>query len=325
MKSTMSPFHSLLAGLGAALFAAGLPMVAVADAPVVVASIKPIHSLLAGIMERAGRPRLLMRGGASPHTSSLRPSQARALAEADVVVWVGEELESFLTQSIRSLADDAYVLELSRTEGIILLPVREGGTWNTHDHGGEAGEAHVHHDDGHEQRHGEFDMHLWLDPVNAAMIADAMAKALALVDPERAGLYRDNAIALRTRLRTLDTALKETLAPVAGRGFIVFHNAWQYFDTRYGLRAAGAITVSPDHAPGAARLTEIREKIASAGAECVFAEPQVEPRLVRALVADTGVATGTLDPLGAMIEDGPDLYFTLMRANAEAFRACFDQ
>ena len=376
------PMTKIVAGLGTVLLAAAPAVTATvaADAPAAVASIKPIHSLLAGVMEGAGRPTLLVRGYASPHTWSLRPSEAHTLQEADLVVWVGEDLESFLARPLRSLADDAYVLELSRAEGITLLPVREGGVWDGHAHHGEHGEgededahhgehgegegedahhdehdegkhedahhdehdegkhedahhdehgegkhedAHVHHEDGHEHGRGEFDAHVWLDPANAEVIASAMAQALSQVDPGRAALYRANAEKVRARLRALDAELQETLAPVTDRGFIVFHDAWSYFDTRYDLRAVGSVTVSPDQPPGAARLAEIRERLRDAKAECVFAEPQFEPGLVRTLVAGTGAAVGVLDPLGAAIEDGPDLYFTLMRANAAALRDCF--
>ena len=378
------PMTKIIAGLGTALLAAApaITASAAADAPAAVASIQPIHSLLAGVMEGAGSPHLLVRGNASPHTWSLRPSQARMLQEADLVVWVGEDLESFLARPLRSLADDAYVLELSRAEGITLLPVREGGVWDGHAHHDEHGEgkdehahhdehdegkdehahhdehdegkdehahhdehdegkdehahhdehdedkhedAHVHHEDGHEHHGGAFDAHVWLDPANAEVIASAMAQALSQVDPGRAALYRANAEKVRARLRALDAELQETLAPIADRGFIVFHDAWSYFDTRYGLRAVGSVTVSPDRPPGAARLAEIRERLRDARAECVFAEPQFEPGLVRTLVAGTGAAVGVLDPLGAAIEDGPDLYFTLMRANAAALRECLDR
>ena len=185
------------------------------------------------------------------------------------------------------------------------------------------GEAHVHREDGHEHDSGEYNMHLWLDPANAEVIVDSMAGALSRIDPERASVYGENAAAVKARIRALDEELQEAFAPVRDRGFIVFHDAWQYLDLRYGLRAVGSVTVNPDQAPGAARLAEIREKITGAEATCVFAEPQFEPRLVRTLVEGTGAATGTLDPLGAALEDGPDLYFDLMRENARAFRACF--
>ena len=379
----MSCSRYLLPGIAAAALAAHPTIAAAAEPPAAVASIKPIHSLLSGVMEGAGEPSLLVRGGASPHTWSLRPSDAHALEHADLVVWVGEELESFLVQPLEALTGDAYVLELSRAEGITLLRMREGGAWDEHeheddhdddhadshedehdddhkddhadhedehddehkdDHAGHEDEhdddhatakadahgdededdhAHVHKEDGHEHGMGEYNMHLWLDPENAAVIVGAMADALARLDPERKDLYEENEASLRSRLATLDDELKEAFDPVRDRGFIVFHDAWQYLDTHYGLRAVGSVTVNPDQSPGAARLSEIREKITGAEATCVFAEPQFEPRLVRTLVEGTGAATGTLDPLGAALEDGPDLYFDLMRANARAFRACF--
>ena len=337
----MPRVRNLLPGLGLAALAAAPNIAASAEPPAAVASIKPVHSLLAGIMEGVGRPALLVPGGASPHTWSMRPSHARALEDADIVVWTGEDLESFLVQPLHALADDAYILELSRVEGIILLRMREGGAWDEHDDssgdGDEGGEderdedhaesedddAHLHHEDEHEHHRGEYNMHLWLDPANAAVIVGAMSDALSRLDPERASVYRENEAALESRLLALDDELREAFVPVSDRGFIVFHDAWQYLDTRYGLRAVGSVTVSPDQAPGAARLMEIREKIIEEKATCVFAEPQFEPRLVRTLVEGTGANTGTLDPLGAAFEDGPDLYFDLMRGNARAFRDCF--
>ena len=381
----MQRFRSLLLGIGVAALATVPNVAASSETPIAVASVKPIHSLLAGVMNGVGRPILLVPGGASPHTFSLRPSDAQALEDADIVVWVGEDLESFLVQPLDALASDAYILELSRAEGITLLRMREGGAWDEHDDHGEGGEmeededhaegghedekgdeeegehhdeeeeegehhgeeeeegehhdeeegdrhadgdddegeAHVHHEDGHEHHSGEFNMHLWLDPANAEVIVDSMAGALSRLDPERTSVYEENAAAVKARLRALDEELTEAFAPVRDRGFIVFHDAWQYLDTRYGLRAVGSVTVSPDRSPGAARLAEIREKIVDAEATCVFAEPQFEPRLVGTLVEGTGAATGTLDPLGAALEEGPDLYFDLMRENARAFRACF--
>ena len=371
----MTNIRNLLLGLGAALLGAAPNTSASADAPDVVVSITPIHSLVEGIMQGVGRPTLLVTGGASPHTWSMRPSDAEALENADVVVWVGEGLESFLVEPLEALTADAYVLELSRAEGIALLRFREGGVWEEHDdhheegehhddehregkrhddehdddehrkdaqkhhddedehhddehaeaHGKEDEDRHVHREDGHEHHGGEYDMHLWLDPANAEVVAGAVADALSRLDPAHEGVYRENEAALRARLHALDEELAEAFAPVADQGFIVFHDAWQYLDTRYGLRAVGSVTVSPDQAPGAARLAEIHEKITGAEAACVFAEPQFEPRLVRTLAEGTGVATGVLDPLGAGLEAGPDLYFDLMRANARAFRACFGQ
>ena len=325
----MLRLRNLVTGLGLAMLGSGSAMAAANDVPVAVASIKPVHSLLWGVMEGVGRPVLLVRGGASPHSWSLRPSDARHLDDADLVVWVGEELESFLTRPLRALADDAHVLELSRVQGVTLLRLREGGAWDAHEHEPRA-EVAESEDDAHaldhgaELKHGVFNTHSWLDPMNAAAMVDAMANALSEVDPGRTAIYRQNAASLRARIHWLDLEMEEILAPVSNRGFIVFHDAWQYFDRRYGLRALGSVTVSPEQSPGAARLAEVRATLTESRAECVFAEPQFEPRLVRTLVAGTGAAIGVLDPLGAAIEEGPDLYFTLMRDNADSFRACFD-
>ena len=185
-------------------------------------------------------------------------------------------------------------------------------------------DAHEHHEDGHEHAHGEYNMHLWLHPANAVVIVKSMAAGLAKVDPSRAAVYRANGDRVIARLRELDTEIRGILAPVRRAGFIVFHDAWHYFDKHYGLRAVGSITVNPERAPGAARLVTIRERLSTAGVACIFAEPQFEPRVVTALVADTGVRTGEVDPIGAALEDGEDLYFELMRGNARAFRRCLE-
>ena len=332
----MFRFRHVLALLGLATLALGPTIAAANEAPFTVASIKPVHSLLAGVMQGAGRPILLLGGGASPHSWALRPSDARNLDDAELVVWIGEELESFLARPLHALASDARMLTLSRAKGVTLLPLRTGGVWNADENRRAAlfpalpeGRDESREDGGNsgidEAERGIYNMHLWLDPENATAMVDAMAEVLSRLDPERAGVYRENASGLRSRLRRLDAELADTLAPVSERGFVVFHDAWQYFDTRYGLRAVGSVTVNPERPPGAARLVEIRERLKDAKAECVFVEPQFEPRLIRALVAGTGAAVGALDPLGATIEGGPDLYFELMRFNAESFRACFER
>lgn len=357
----------------AALLGAGSAAVRAQEAPQVVASIKPVHSLVAGVMQGVGEPHLLVRGGASPHTYVMRPSDARALQAADVVVWVGEDLEIFLTGPISELGD-ARTVELAEAQGIELLPTRAGGIWSGHDHGDHAGEsheaamhdhahdgahdhaddhahehadehghshdhdhdhadehAHTHdhdHADDHDHAnaeghaHGEYDMHVWLDTHNAAAMIDAIAAALAEADPARADTYRANAADLQDRIEGLDAELAERLAPVRDRPFIVFHDAYQYFEEHYGLSPAGSVTVSPDIRPGAARLTELREHVETRDAVCVFAEPQFEPTLVETIVEGTGARAGVLDPLGAEIENGPDLYFAVMRNLADSLRDC---
>jgi zinc transport system substrate-binding protein len=278
-------------------------------------------------MQGAGRPHLIVAGGATPHAYSLKPSDAAALENADVVVWVGEGLETFLAASITALARDAAVVELAEVPGLTRLPYRAGGTWEDHGHEEEQAEAAPHDeghadDDGHEHGHGEIDMHLWLDPDNAKAMAAAVAAALSRADPDNAGLYAANQRALADRLDRLAAEIEQDLAPVKDKPFVVFHDAFQYYDTRFGLNNVGSVTVDPERKPGAARLKAIRRQITELAARCVFAEPQFEPRLLEVVTEGSGAEVGLLDPLGAELPDGPALYFELMRSNTAALKAC---
>jgi zinc transport system substrate-binding protein len=290
---------------------------ALAAGPKVVVSIKPIHSLVAAVMQDVGEPALLVRGGASPHTYTLKPSDAKTLAAADLVVWIGPEMEGFLEKPLGANASKAAVLTLMKAPGLRLLDAREGGAWESHDHGHE----HHGHDDGD---HDEVNTHIWLDPANARRILAATAEALAARDPANADTYRANAERAGRSVEALDAELKATLAPIAGKPFVVFHDGYQYFEARYDLSAVGSITVSPDRRPSAKRLSAIRAKIAGLGAACVFAEPQFEPTLVRTVVEGTRARTGVLDPEGADLPEGTSLYPTLMRNLADSLRRCLE-
>ncbi len=281
----------------------------------VVASVKPIHSLVAGVMEGVGEPTLLVKGAASPHTYALKPSDAQALRDAQLVVWVGESLESFLEKPLQTLGKSAKVVELLDEPGIKVLPVREGAMWGGHDHGHDHAKGHAH-------GHAGDDGHVWLSPANARAIVEVTAARLAEVDPANAARYRANAERVAARIDALDREMREALEPVRERPFVVFHDAYRYLEESYGLNAVGAISVNPERPPSAKRLRELRATLAKRGAACVFAEPQFEPSLVRTVVEGTTARTGTLDPEGAAIPDGPDLYFTLLRANAKALSDC---
>lgn len=306
--------RSLLSASFAAAVVLGLCGPAAA-AVTVVASIKPVHSLVAAVMQGAGSPHLIVTGGASPHATSLKPSDAAALEQAAVVVWVGEGLEAFLASPLDTLAGQATVVELAEVPGLTRLPYRAGGPWGEHEEEAEPAEEHDH-------EHGGIDLHLWLDPDNAKVMVAAIAAALSTADPGNSGLYRANAASLATRLDALSREIEHDLAPVKGVPFVVFHDAFQYLDSRFGLNTVGSITVNPEQQPGAARLKDIQEQIAALGARCVFAEPQFEPRLVQVAVEGTAARRGTLDPLGADIPDGPELYFELLRRNARSLKDC---
>lgn len=312
---------TLLTGTMSALVATtALP--AWAEAPKVVVSIKPIHSLVASVMHGVGEPVLLVRGGASPHSYTMKPSDAKALSVADLVVWVGPELEGFLEKPLQANAPKATRLTLMDLKSLTLLQSREGGAWEPHDHGHE-GHGHKDHDHkDHDDGHDELNTHIWLDPANARAIVTATAEALAAKDPADAEAYRTNADRTLQAIDALDAELKATLAPLKDKPFVVFHDAYQYFEARYDLSAIGSITVSPDRRPSAKRLSAIRAKIAGLNAACVFAEPQFEPTLVRTVVEGTKAKTGVLDPEGADLPEGEALYPTLMRNLAASLRGC---
>jgi len=288
-------------------------------APRVVASIKPVHSLVSAVMAGVGEPALIVKGAASPHTYSLRPSDAAALENADIVFWTGHGMELFLANALDTLSPQAEVVELAESPGIALLPVREGGAFEPHSHGDE---GHDHHDHDHEHEHEEGDMHFWLDPQNARLMVSRIATVLAEADPENAAAYDANAEAELLRLDALEAELQQTLAPLAEKPFIVFHDAYQYFEHRFGLDVAGTVTVSPDAMPGAARIDELRAKVTELGATCVFAEPNFEPAIVRTIIEGTSAKAGVLDPEGSALPEGPDLYPDLLRGLAAGLVEC---
>ena len=281
----------------------------------VVVTIKPVHSLAAAVMEGAGAPHLLIKGAASAHSYALRPSDARVLNNADIVIRVSEQLESYLEKPIASLSGRARIVTLSEAPGIKLLPPRQSGAFEAHSHGAESGGSHSH-------SASEHDPHLWLSPENAAVIADHLAGVLTAARPRQAQLFADNAARLKTRLAALDAQLRMAVAPLKGKDFIVFHDAYQYFEKRYGIEAAGSITLSPERQPGAARLTQIRARIAASKRPCVFSEPQFEPKLVATVIEGTDARTGVLDPQGADMPEGPEQYFQLLNNLAASLGKC---
>jgi len=293
----------------AATLTIALAFDAAAAVPDVVVSIKPLHSLATRIMAGVGEPTLLVGGNASLHTYSLKPSQAAALQEAELVVWTGPILETFLEQPLEALAGRARIIEAMAVPGMVLLPPREGGAWEE--------------EEGHDRDHeGAVDGHLFLDPGNAMTLAGSLVTALSELDPDNAAAYAANGAALQDELQALDHELAATLAPVEGQPFVVFHDAYQYFEARYRLHAIGSITVSPDQQPGARRLAELRDKLASLQVLCVFAEPGLEPALLETLVEGTGVRTGVLDPEGTTLTAGPGLYAELLRDLALSLSEC---
>ena len=324
---------------------------AVATADVkVVASIKPVHSLVASVMQGVSEPSLLVKGAGSPHTYSLKPSQAKELQAADIVFWMSHDLEAFLENSIESIAKNAKAVSLMDSHGLMKLNFREGGAFEAHDHGHDDHGDDKHDDHGHDKQddhgddkhddhghdkhddhgddkhddhgHDEVDPHVWLDPQNAKSLVHEIEEHLAEIDPSNAAKYEANAKAVMKKLDALTKEIEADLKPIRETGYVVFHDAYQYFEKRFGVSAVGSITVSPEVLPGAERVSELRDKVKSLNASCVFSEPQFEPKLVKTITENTDAGTGVLDPLGANIKDGPELYFTLIRNMAKSLKDC---
>lgn len=282
--------------------------------PSVVASIMPVHSLVAGVMDGVSTPDLLLPKASSPHDFALRPSDAKKLNEADVVFWIGPALEGFMEKTLLvNPTNPGKSVTLIDLATVRLLP-REGGVWEKHDHDGE-----------HEHERMVIDPHIWLDPVNAQAMVTAIENALIKVDAVHAMQYQNNAATLRKKLQALDEELATLLANDKKTPFIVFHDAFQYFEKRYGLNGAGAITVNPEQKPSAKRLNELRARVQKSGVRCIFAEPQFNDGLINSIVEGSQAKRGTLDPLGADETTGQDAYFLMMRHLAQTAHLCLDE
>ena len=327
-----------------------------ADAPRVAVDIAPVHSLVARVMEGVGTPDLIVQAGASPHEYSLRPSEAAALQNANLVFWIGSGLTPWLTDTIETLAPDAAATELLEADGTIELKFREGALFDAHDdheedeHGDDddhkddddddhADEAHEDHEEeghddhsdddhndeeaGHEVHdHGAHDPHAWLSPQNAITWMNVIAGQLSAADLDNAGAYFANAAAGRAEIKVLIDEVTATLDPVRDGRFIVFHDAYQYFETDFNFPASGAISISDASDPSPARIAEIQDQIAEQGIDCVLAEPQFNPGLVATVLEGSDAQTGILDPLGSDLEPSSTLYLQLIRNLSTTLAGC---
>ncbi len=307
----------------------------------VVASIKPIHSLASYLMDGIAKPDLIVDGYASPHGFAMKPSHAKMLQNADLIFWVGEDLESFLEKPLSSIAKKAEKIELMETKGLQVLKFRERNIFDEHDHDdhghddhGKKEDDHDHddhgkkeddHDDhGHDDHdghaHGEFDPHIWLDPINAKAMLNEMAEHLIESDPKNEAKYESN---LAKALQEIDKLTIDVMTDLSSSvASIVFHDAYQYFEKRFNVNILGAFTVNTDVMPGAEQLAEIREIIEHDKVACVFSEPQFNPDIIKAVAKDMNIKTGVVDPLGATLDPGKDLYFNLIRNMSASFKGC---
>jgi zinc transport system substrate-binding protein len=302
---------------------------AVADVPSVVADIAPVHAIAARVMEGVGAPSLIIPQGASPHSYAMRPSEARAIAGADVIVWVGHGLTPWLEDPLDALAGDVTRIALMDAPGMELLPFRESEAFGAHDHDdGHGHEGHDHADKDHAHHDGpadesqEVDPHLWLDPQNGVAAARIIAAKLAEIDPENADTYLANATAFEAEIAQLSSQIAERVGSLGDRPFLVFHDAFHYFEHRFGIEARGSVSAGDAAKPGAARVAEVRAHARKVGAVCAFAEPQINAGLLDTITQGLETRVATLDPLGAGLTPGATLYADLLRGLAEDMAAC---
>ena len=296
-----------------------LSVVPALAAPKVVASIVPVHALVAAVMEGVGTPELLLSGQTSEHQASYSPQQIEDLGRADAVFIVGQGLELKLGElSGSETVEGKRFVVLADVEGLRRLPIREGGRFTAHAHG----EEEAGHD--HEAGTAAFDPHLWLDPANAKTMAMAIAAELSKTDPGQAARYQANAVALTGELDSLTAEIASALSGVKDKPFVVTHDAFQYFEHAFGLRAAGSISDFSGTPPSAQRLKEVRDTLKATGAVCVFREPQFSGKAASIVTEGTSAREGVLDPIGATLPPGKGAYGTLLRTLARDLKACLE-
>jgi zinc transport system substrate-binding protein len=310
----------------------------------VVATIQPLYSLIANVMDGSGNLSLILKGSTSPHNFTLKPSHAKMLEKADVIFWFGEDLETFLEKPLKSIPKKAKIISFMELSEIPKLKFREKNVFDDHDehgdeHKDEHGDGHKdehkdEHGDGHKDEHkdehghkdahghahGEFDVHLWLDPSNAKIILKEVAHVLSEVDPSNAKKYNQNANKTITKIdrmiRNIDKSINKSAR------FITFHDAYQYFEKRFGVASMGTLTVNPDVQPGAKQVSDIQKLIKEKNIKCIFSEPQFNPKLINMIAKNTSTKTGVFDPLGSTLEPGKSLYFDLIRNLAKNLGGC---
>jgi len=301
----------------------------------VIASIKPLHSLVSYVMDGVGTPGILVDGSSSPHTFQLKPSHATMLQEADIIFWIGEDLESFLETPLKSIAKNSRHITLMESDEIELLKFREKNIFGDHDEHDdhdehaddhdeyeeheEHGDEHDDHDE-HGHAHGEYDIHFWLDPEIAKTIVKIVTRELSEIDPANSSAYNSNSA---KALKEIDQLINDVKSKInRDAKYVVFHDAYQYFEKRFGVEVIGALTVNPEVLPGAKQLAEIREVIEHENVNCLFSEPQFNPSIAETIARDTGVKAAIIDPLGAELDPGKDLYFDLIGDIASSFKSC---
>ena len=302
------------------VFVSGFTQVKADEQLSVVASIRPIHSLVASVLGDEGHVDLVIAGSGSPHSYSLKPSAARALQNADAIFLVGRDLETFLAKPLGELPHKARVVALNDDQSLHLLPSRENEEADD-DHGGKNDDDHEHHHHGE----GGADPHSWLNPQNAIIMVTKIAKTLGEIAPDKTTIFQKNAEATIRKIKRLDSELVAILTPVQNRPYAVYHDGFQYFEKRYGLTYTQAVVALSHVTPSVAQMVKLKANLKKTGTLCLFSETWMKRKVTTTLANASGAREGVLDTLGAKLEPGPDLYFALMMNLANQMSRCLTE
>ena len=279
----------------------------------VVTTIKPIHSLVAGVMDGLGSPSLIVDGSNSPHNFSLKPSHAKMIEDAEIIFWVGEDLETFMIKSLESIANNATKVSFMDLDSIIKLKFKEENILEVEGYDDD-------HDDHDDHADGEFDAHIWLDPKNAIEIVNEIAKTLSLKDPNNKNVYYSNAEKLNHSLNELIEKINLSINKDAR--FIVFHDAYQYFEKRFDVSSAGALILNEEALPSAKKVSEIHKIIKKQNINCIISEPQFNPNIIKSIAQDSSILIRSFDPLGSSFDTNKNLYFEMILSLSNSLKDC---
>ena len=268
----------------------------------VIASIKPVHSLVAGIMQGVGQPELLLSSNQSPHHYSLRPSERLKLARADLIFWIGPNMESFMPRLLHSIDNKTQLVSLVDTEGLTLLPVRLAD----------------HH---HENQHTAIDAHVWMNTDNIEKMADEITRQLVSIDPANTRQYKNNNKILHKKIKTLRNELRLKLKDKHSP-FLTYHDGYQYFEQEFNLKNIGFISSGPELQPSAMHIQAMKKLIRRHSIQCIFYDAPSEPPIMTSLLTDSSARAIELDPTGIRLPAGKDTLWQIMRNLGENFQSC---
>lgn len=299
---------TFLTSSGCYLLLVFLPLAAsYAETPKILTSIRPIHSLVSGLTEGLTKPELLIKGFQSPHDYSLRPSDRRLISQADLIIYSSPIIEGFLPDILQPLLTQKRIIDLSRSPELDLLPARQ-----LHDHD-------------HHQHNANHDGHIWLSINNARAIINHLYQVLCEMDPQQQTRYTVNRDRLLKRLEQLHKSIHSQLDVVREQPFLMFHDAFQYFEKEFGLNHALYVTTGPEHKIGIQRVRYLKQQIKQQNIECVYYEPPQAPKIIQTIMEGQPQKLYTLDPVGNELIPGSELYFQLMQNIAQHLHSCMSQ